>query len=123
MELRPVPRGQSYDGPVRISVSDLRTNNFSGSIVRPFSWMKTADYEKYKTWCSEMADKRRDENRKKQAELAQTGHDGSVEDTVQGSLVGVRILKTVPLEGDNVRILFRRKEMIEILIRMTRILF
>ena len=110
MELRPVPQGQSYDGPTRVPVSDLRTNNFIGTIVRPFSWMTTADFERYKTWCSDMADKRRAENRKKQEELAKTGHDGSVEDPVQGLLTGVRILKTVPLGDGTVRILFRRKD-------------
>ena len=111
MELRPCKQGQSYDGPVRIEVSNLRTNNYPGLIVRPFSKMSPADYEKYKTWCSDMADARRADNKAKQAELAKTGgNDGSVLDLVQGSLVGVRILKTKSIDDGKVRILFRRKE-------------
>ena len=109
MELRPYPTGQSYDGPVRVSVSNMRTNNYPGLIIRPLSKMKTADYNKYQTWCEDMANRRRKENKKRQAELAKTGHDGSIEDPVQGTLVGVKILKTVPLADDKTRILFRRK--------------
>ena len=117
MELRPNPIGQSYDGPVRVSVTQMRTNNYPGLIVRPLSKMPPADYKRFETWCAEMADRRRKENKKRQAELAQTGHDGSIEDPVQGTLVGVKILKTVPLEDNKTRILFRRKELIIIILR------
>ena len=112
VELRPCVQGQSYDGPVRIDVKNLRTNNYPGLIVRPFSKMKSADYERYKTWCSDMADARRADNKSKQDKLSKTGHDGSVLDPVQGTLVGVRILKTKPIGDGLVRILFRRKELI-----------
>ena len=112
MELRPLPRGQSYDGPVRVPVFHLRTPNYPGIIVRPFSKMKPADYERYKTWCEEMADARRDKNRAKQEQLAFTGHDGSEPDPVRGPLVGVLILKDILIGNGQVRILFRRKELI-----------
>ena len=110
MELRPNPYGQSYDGPVRIPVSNLRTNNYPGVIVRPMSKMKPADYIAYQNWCEEMANRRRKENKKRQKELAKTGHDGSLFDPLQGPLVGVKILKLVPLDDDRTRILFRRKD-------------
>ena len=110
MELRPYPSGQSYEGPVRIPVSGMRTNNYPGVIVRPLSKMKPADYIKYQNWCQEMANRRRKENKKRQLELAKTGHDGSLFDPLQGPLVGVKILKTVPLGDGRTRILFRRKE-------------
>ena len=110
MELRPNPHGQYYDGPVRVPVTHLRTNNYPGVIIRPLSKMKTADYIKYQDWCEEMANRRRKENKKRQQELAKTGHDGSLFDPLQGPLVGVKILKTVPLGDGRTRILFRRKD-------------
>ena len=110
MELRPNPYGQSYDGPVRISVSEQRTNNYPGVIIRPLSKMKPADYLKYSNWCQEMADRRRQENKQRQKELAKTGHDGSLFDPIQGPLVGVKMLKTVPLGDGRTRLLFRRKD-------------
>ena len=112
MELRPNPIGQSYDGPVRVSVTQMRTSNYPGLIVRPLSKMPPADYKRFETWCSDMANRRRKENKKRQAELAKTGHDGSIEDPVQGTLVGVKILKTVSIGENKTRILFRRKEMV-----------
>ena len=111
MELRPVPKGQGYDGPVRVPVGHLRTNNFPGRLVRPLSKHPPADLIRMKTWALEMAEKRRSLNHAKQAELAQTGHDGSIEDPVRGTLVGIKILKTIPLDNGQTRIFYRRKEM------------
>ena len=110
MELRPIPPGPGYDRPVRVDVSHLRTNNFHGQIVRPLSRMAPADLIKMKLWSEEMAEKRRNSNKTLQAELARTGHDGSMDDPVQGTLIGIKILKTVSMGNGITRIIYRRQE-------------
>ena len=110
MELRPIPTGQSHDRPVRICVNHLRTNNFPGRIVRPLSKMSPADLIKMKLWSEEMAEKRRSKTKAQQAELARTGHDGSLVDPVQGTLIGIKVLKTVPLGDGMTRLMYRRQE-------------
>ena len=117
MELRPTPVGCSYDGPVRIDVNHLRTNNFPGVVVRPYSRLPPAVLIQMRTQAEEMAEKRRSSNRLKQAELAKTGHDGSIEDPVRGTLLGVKILKTITLGNGFTRMLYRRKEKFKTLIK------
>ena len=106
-----MPKGDDYEGPVRVTVDRPKTDGFP-HIIDPFKHLSSADYKKLKAKYQKMADDRRDQRKAVQAELADVGFPDTSEDPFDDPIddTKYKILKTLKRVNGQIRFLLRRKE-------------
>ena len=78
-----MPEGDEYEGSTRTPSGRPKTDGFP-KIVDPFRHLSSADYRKLKAKHQQMADDRRDQRKKVQAEIADIGSVKTMEDPFEG---------------------------------------